>query len=67
MNGKKNTTTKLVKKTAVVFKDWTQGEKYSVAVRAYEIDSCGNRVYGAYSKTEKVTVKKKVIKKTKKK
>lgn len=67
INGKKNTINKLVKKTTVVFKDWVQGEKYYVTVRAYEIDSCGNRVYGAYSKTENVTVKKKVVKKTKKK
>lgn len=67
INGKKNTVNKLVKKTTMVFKDWVQGEKYYVTVRAYEIDSCGNRVYGAYSKTEKVTVKKKVVKKTKKK
>jgi len=67
VNGKKDTATKLVKKTAVVFKDWAQGEKYSVSVRAYEIDSCGNRVYGAYSKAGKVTVKKKAVKKTKKK
>lgn len=65
VSGKKNTTYKLVKKTAVVFKDWVQGEKYYVSVRAYETDSCGNRVYGAYSKTEKVTVKQKAAKKKK--
>lgn len=63
VKGKKNTVNKLVQKTTMVFKDWVQGEVYYVTVRAYEIDSCGNRVYGAYSKTEKVTVKKKTVKK----
>lgn len=34
-------------------------------MRTYAIDSCGNRVYSAYSKTRSVTVKKKVVKKKK--
>lgn len=57
-NKKKKVTLQLTKKTKVTFKNWEQGKKYSVKVRAYKIDSCGNRVYGAYSKEKSVTVKK---------
>lgn len=65
---KKNYVTyQTTKSTAVNFKNWKQGQKYYINVRAYIIDSCGNRIYGAYSKTEGITVKKKVVKKSKSK
>ena len=54
-----------VTKTSVTYSDLAQGKKYSVQVRAYAIDSCGNRIYGAYSKTKTITVKKKEVKKKK--
>ena len=47
-----------VKRTTVNFSNWKKGQKYYVNVRAYVLDSCGNRVYGTYSKTEGITVKK---------
>lgn len=57
-NKKKTVIVQTTKKTKVAFKDWEQGEKYTVKVRAYIIDSCGNQIYGAYSKEKSVTVKK---------
>lgn len=63
---KKYVSYETVKRTTVHFSNWKQGQKYNVNVRAYVIDSCGNRIYGAYSKTEGITVKKKAAKKAKK-
>lgn len=54
-----------VTKTSVAYSGLVQGDKYSVQVRSYAIDSCGNRVYSAYSKTKGVTIKKKAVKKKK--
>ncbi len=56
-----------VTKTSVAYSGLVQGEKYSVQVRSFSIDSCGNRVYSAYSNTKTVTVKKKEAKKPAKK
>lgn len=63
--GKGSVKTQDVTKTSVAFSGLVQGDKYSVQVRSYAIDSCGNRVYSAYSKARSVTVKKKVVKKKK--
>ena len=54
-----------VTKTSVAYSGLVQGDKYSVQVRSYAIDPCGNRVYSAYSKTKGVTIKKKAVKKKK--
>ncbi len=35
----------------------TAGKKYYVRVRAYTVDSMGNRIYGAYSAAKSVKVK----------
>lgn len=65
VNKTKKVKSQIVTKTTMAYTGLAQGEKYSVQVRAYAIDSCGNRVYGAYSKTKSVTIKKKKVKKKK--
>ena len=35
-----------------------KGKKYYVQVRAYKSDSTGNKVYGSWSKTKSITIKK---------
>lgn len=67
VNGKKVVKYQFTNNTTRNYSGWKQGEKYYIAVRAYGIDSCRNKIYGAYSKTEKVTIQKKKVKAPKKK
>lgn len=53
--GKKNVSTKLTSKTLTKLK---KGTTYYVKVRAYKTDSAGNKVYGPYSKTKKLKIRK---------
>lgn len=56
MKGAKKVTTT---KTSTTIKKLTKGKTYYVQVRAYKLDSAGNKVYSSkYSKTTKVTIKK---------
>ncbi len=52
----KKTTTKVTKKTKVTFKKLKSKKKYFVRVRGF-YKSGGKKIYGAYSKIKKVTVK----------
>jgi len=53
-SAKKTTTTSLSK----TVKGLKKGKTYYVKIRAYKLDSMENKIYGAYSTVEKVTVKK---------
>lgn len=50
--------TKTTDRQTLTLKKLKKGKTYYVKVRAYRLDSAGNRVYGAYSKVKKVKVKK---------
>ncbi|MBO4863577.1 MAG: DUF4832 domain-containing protein [Eubacterium sp.] len=50
--------TKLTSKTTFTIKKLKKNKKYYVRVRAYKLDSAGNKVYGKWSKVKKVKIKK---------
>jgi len=54
-SGKKTYTTKTLSK---VISGLKKGTIYYVKVRAYKIDSAGNKIYGAYTAAKKVKIKK---------
>lgn len=45
-------------KTSRIIKNLIQGKTYYIRVRAYKIDSTGNKVYGRYSSRKKITISK---------
>ena len=53
----KKATKKTTAKITLTMKKLKKGKTYYVKVRAYKLDSTGNKVYGKYSKVKKVTVK----------
>ena len=57
-NFKKNSKTKTTKKVKYTIKSLKKKKTYYVRVRAYKTDASGNKVYGAWSKAKKVTIKK---------
>lgn len=46
------------KKTSLTVQGLKAGKKYYVKLRAYKLDSTGKKVYGAYTKTSEIVVKK---------
>ena len=46
------------KRTGKTIQELKKGRTYYVKVRGFKKDSAGKKVYGAYSKTEKVKIKK---------
>lgn len=57
-NFKKNVKTVLTTKTTATIKSLTKGKTYYVKVCAYKVDSKKNKVYGSYSKVQKVKISK---------
>lgn len=57
-NFKKSVKTATTTKTTKTISKLTKNKTYYVKVRAYKLDSAGNKVYGSYSKAIKVTIKK---------
>lgn len=55
---KKSVKTVTTTKTTKTISKLTKNKTYYVKVRAYKLDSAGNKVYGSYSKVVKVTIKK---------
>ena len=55
---KKNCKTISTKKTSATLKKLEKGKTYFVKVRAYKKDSAGKRVYGKYSASKKIKIKK---------
>ena len=53
----KKATKKTTIKTTLTMKKLKKGKTYYVKVRAYNLDSAGNKVYGKYSEVRKVTMK----------
>lgn len=56
--GLKNGKNYSLSKTERLFKGLKKGKRYYVKVRGYQLDSKGQKVYGAYSSVKSVTVKK---------
>lgn len=54
---KKSVTKKTTQKTSYVMKKLKKGKTYYVRVRAYKLDSTGQKVYGKYSAIKRVKVK----------
>lgn len=55
---KKSVKTVTTTKTTKAISKLTKNKTYYVKVRAYKVDSAGNKVYGSYSKTVKITINK---------
>ena len=55
---KKNKKLTLARSTSVTVKGLKAGKTYYVKVRAYRKDSTGAKVYGSYSKTVQIKIKK---------
>lgn len=55
---KAKTKIKSTVKNSITIKKLTRKKNYYVRVRAYKLDSAGNRVYGKWSKVKKVKIKK---------
>ncbi|MBO4863721.1 MAG: leucine-rich repeat protein [Eubacterium sp.] len=55
---KAKTKIKSTAKTSITIKKLKKNKKYYVRVRAYKLDSSGNKIYGKWSKVKKVKVKK---------
>lgn len=50
-SGKKTTSSKTIN---ITLKSLTKGSTYYIKVRAYRLDSAGNKIYGSYSKVYKI-------------